>query len=169
MLDRHEPPALRLMPVAGLILCLDDFFATVGHAAGGIAGIDDELGVLDDPGVIVRGVVGGDEDAQRLLGGAQGDVVQAGLFLVVGGVAGRRRSEEDKRGADLVCEGFAGTEGRVAEEALVSRATAYRYFPSVDALLVEAPLDGATPNPDELFRDGTHAAKRACATTQTRT
>ncbi len=42
----------------------------------------------------------------------------------------------------------------VAEEAMVSRATAYRYFPSVDALLVEAPLDGATPHPDELFGDG---------------
>ena len=32
--------------------------------------------------------------------------------------------------------------------------SAYRYFPNVDALLVEAPLDGATPNPDELFGDG---------------
>jgi AcrR family transcriptional regulator len=41
----------------------------------------------------------------------------------------------------------------VAEEALVSRATAYRYFPSVEALLVEAPLEGAAPSPDELFRD----------------
>jgi AcrR family transcriptional regulator len=41
----------------------------------------------------------------------------------------------------------------VAEEAMVSRATAYRYFPSVDALLVEAPLDGATPEPEDLFRD----------------
>jgi AcrR family transcriptional regulator len=41
----------------------------------------------------------------------------------------------------------------VAEEALVSRATAYRYFPSVEALLVEAPLEGAAPSPDDLFRD----------------
>jgi AcrR family transcriptional regulator len=41
----------------------------------------------------------------------------------------------------------------VAEEALVSRATAYRYFPNVDALLVEAPLDRATPDPADLFRD----------------
>ncbi|HKV21288.1 MAG TPA: helix-turn-helix domain-containing protein [Mycobacterium sp.] len=47
----------------------------------------------------------------------------------------------------------------VAEEAMVSRATAYRYFPSVDALLVEAPLDGATPTPDELFgEDGSDDA-----------
>jgi AcrR family transcriptional regulator len=42
----------------------------------------------------------------------------------------------------------------VAEEALVSRATAYRYFPSVEALLVEAAVDIAVPEPGELFRDG---------------
>jgi AcrR family transcriptional regulator len=39
----------------------------------------------------------------------------------------------------------------VAREAMVSRATAYRYFPTLDALLVEAPLDGATPDPADLF------------------
>ena len=33
----------------------------------------------------------------------------------------------------------------VADEALVSRATAYRYFPSIDALLIEAALDVAVP------------------------
>ena len=42
----------------------------------------------------------------------------------------------------------------VAEAALVSRATAYRYFPSLDALLVEAALDLATPAPDALFPPG---------------
>jgi AcrR family transcriptional regulator len=41
----------------------------------------------------------------------------------------------------------------VAAEAMVSRATAYRYFPSIDALLVEAPLDGAVPSPDQVFAD----------------
>jgi AcrR family transcriptional regulator len=41
----------------------------------------------------------------------------------------------------------------VAEEALVSRATAYRYFPSVEALLIEAPLEGAAPDPGDIFRD----------------
>ena len=40
----------------------------------------------------------------------------------------------------------------IAEEALVSRATAYRYFPSVEALIVEASLDVAVPDADELFR-----------------
>jgi AcrR family transcriptional regulator len=42
----------------------------------------------------------------------------------------------------------------IAEEALVSRATAYRHFPSVDALLLEASLDVAIPEADDLFRDG---------------
>ena len=41
----------------------------------------------------------------------------------------------------------------VAKEALVSRATAYRYFPSIEALLVEASLDVAVPDPQELFGD----------------
>ena len=39
----------------------------------------------------------------------------------------------------------------VAAEAMVSRATAYRYFPSIEGLLVEAPLDGAIPDPRDIF------------------
>jgi AcrR family transcriptional regulator len=39
----------------------------------------------------------------------------------------------------------------VAKEAMVSRATAYRYFPTIEQLLVEAPLDGVVPDPDALF------------------
>ena len=35
----------------------------------------------------------------------------------------------------------------IAEEALVSRATAYRYFPGVEPLLIEASLDLAMPGP----------------------
>src|SRR3954471_5226216 len=42
----------------------------------------------------------------------------------------------------------------VAAEAMVSRATAYRYFPSIEALLVEAPLDGAVPDPRQVFGEG---------------
>lgn len=41
----------------------------------------------------------------------------------------------------------------VAAEALVSRATAYRYFPNVEQLLVEAALDARMPEPQELFPD----------------
>jgi AcrR family transcriptional regulator len=39
----------------------------------------------------------------------------------------------------------------VAEEALISRATVYRYFPSVEALLNEAGLDVAFPLAETLF------------------
>jgi AcrR family transcriptional regulator len=39
----------------------------------------------------------------------------------------------------------------VAEEALVSRATAYRYFPSIGDLLLEASLDVAIPDADDIF------------------
>src|SRR6478672_6557370 len=41
---------------------------------------------------------------------------------------------------------------QIAEEAMVSRATAYRYFPGVEALLVEAALDMAAPEPGEALR-----------------
>jgi AcrR family transcriptional regulator len=41
----------------------------------------------------------------------------------------------------------------VAEAALVSRATAYRYFTNVEALLVEAALDVASPDAATLFAD----------------
>jgi AcrR family transcriptional regulator len=46
----------------------------------------------------------------------------------------------------------------VAAEALVSRATAYRYFPRVEALLGEAALDVAVPEADALFRNGDSSA-----------
>lgn len=53
--------------------------------------------------------------------------------------------------ARLLKEGRKPTMDDVAEAALVSRATAYRYFPSLETLLVEAPLDGATPDPEFFF------------------
>lgn len=43
----------------------------------------------------------------------------------------------------------------IAQEAMVSRATAYRYFPTADALLLEAALDVATPEADEVFASET--------------
>ena len=42
----------------------------------------------------------------------------------------------------------------VAAEALVSRATAYRYFQSAEALLLEASVDVAVPEAAEMFRGG---------------
>jgi AcrR family transcriptional regulator len=51
----------------------------------------------------------------------------------------------------LLKEGRTPDMDDVAQAAMVSRATAYRYFPSIGALLVEAPLDGAVPDPQEVF------------------
>jgi AcrR family transcriptional regulator len=67
----------------------------------------------------------------------------------------RRRTRKDLLDAAsrLVKQGRKPTLEEIAEDALVSRATAYRYFPNVDALLVESSLDIAVPNPDELFQD----------------
>jgi AcrR family transcriptional regulator len=71
----------------------------------------------------------------------------------------RRRTRKDLLDAAsrLVKQGRKPTLEEIAEEALVSRATAYRYFPNVDALLVEASLDIATPQADELFADDSAA------------
>ncbi|HWK87396.1 MAG TPA: helix-turn-helix domain-containing protein [Xanthobacteraceae bacterium] len=56
--------------------------------------------------------------------------------------------------AQLVKQGRNPSLEEIAREALVSRATAYRYFPNVEALLVESSFDIATPRAEELFRDG---------------
>jgi AcrR family transcriptional regulator len=67
----------------------------------------------------------------------------------------RTRTRKDllQAASRLMKQGRRPTLEEVAEEALVSRATAYRYFPSLDALLIEAPLEGAMPDPDNLFQD----------------
>lgn len=58
----------------------------------------------------------------------------------------------------LLGEGRSPTMEEVAAEAMVSRATAYRYFPSMEALLVEAPIHGKVPDPSEVFAGASHAA-----------
>ena len=65
----------------------------------------------------------------------------------------RRRTRKDllDAAARLLKDGRTPTMDDVAAEALISRATAYRYFPSIEALLVEAPPDGEMPNPEDLF------------------
>lgn len=65
----------------------------------------------------------------------------------------RTRKELLLAAARILKEKRKPTMEEVAEEALVSRATAYRYFPSMEALLVEAPLDIAVPDPEQLFAD----------------
>jgi AcrR family transcriptional regulator len=52
-------------------------------------------------------------------------------------------------------QGRKPTMDEVAQEALVSRPTAYRYFRSIDALLGEAPVDAAVANPGDLFLHNT--------------
>jgi AcrR family transcriptional regulator len=65
----------------------------------------------------------------------------------------RRRTRKDllQAAARLVKQGRKPTLEEIAEEAAVSRATAYRYFPNVEALLREAALDVAAPAPETLF------------------
>lgn len=67
----------------------------------------------------------------------------------------KKRTRKDllQAAARLMKHGRAPTLEEVAAEAMVSRATAYRYFPNVEALLIEAPLDVAVPDPADLFRD----------------
>ncbi len=61
----------------------------------------------------------------------------------------RTRKDLLRAASRLLKEGRSPTLEEVAEEAMVSRATAYRYFSGVEALLVEAALDVAMP--DESF------------------
>ncbi|HEY5551808.1 MAG TPA: TetR/AcrR family transcriptional regulator [Opitutaceae bacterium] len=51
----------------------------------------------------------------------------------------------------LMKQGRKPTMDEVAQEALVSRPTAYRYFKSVDALLGEAPVDAAVGKMEDIF------------------
>ena len=68
----------------------------------------------------------------------------------------KRRTRKDllQAAVRLTKQGRKPSLEEIAEEAMVSRATAYRYFAGVEALLVEAALDVAAPEADELFRGG---------------
>jgi AcrR family transcriptional regulator len=65
----------------------------------------------------------------------------------------KRRTRKDllQAASRLMKQGRKPSIDEIAEEALVSRATAYRYFPGLEALLVEASLDVAVPAAQELF------------------
>jgi AcrR family transcriptional regulator len=67
--------------------------------------------------------------------------------------ARRTRKALLEAAARLMKEGRRPSFEDVAEEALVSRATAYRYFSGVDPLLVEAALDLAMPGPSMFEGD----------------
>ncbi len=65
----------------------------------------------------------------------------------------RRRTRKDllQAASRLIKQGRQPSLEEIAEAALVSRATAYRYFSNVDALLLEASLDVALPEAADLF------------------
>ena len=67
-----------------------------------------------------------------------------------------RRTRKDllQAAARLTSQGRNPSLEESAGEAMVSRATAYRHFPDVTALLVEASLDIDTPQAEEVFRGG---------------
>ena len=54
----------------------------------------------------------------------------------------------------LLARGEKPSLDEIAAEARVSRATAYRYFPGLDALLSEAAVDLLVPAPEDLFGSG---------------
>src|SRR6476469_1187739 len=63
----------------------------------------------------------------------------------------RTRKDLLQAAARLVRQGRNPTLEEVAAEALVSRATAYRHFASIEASLLDASLDIAFPEPPALF------------------
>ena len=71
----------------------------------------------------------------------------------------KRRTRKDllQAAARLMKEGRTPSLEEIAAEALVSRATAYRYFPNVEALLIEAPFDLALPDEEAMFRGASAA------------
>ncbi|HEV2815603.1 MAG TPA: helix-turn-helix domain-containing protein [Allosphingosinicella sp.] len=65
----------------------------------------------------------------------------------------RTRKDLLRAASRLMQAGRSPTLDEVAAEAMVSRATAYRYFPGVEALLTEAALDVAMPEAGTFFAD----------------
>lgn len=65
----------------------------------------------------------------------------------------RRRTRKDllQAATRLMRQGRMPGLEEIAEEAMVSRATAYRYFPKLEPLLLEAALDVAVPEADVLL------------------
>lgn len=80
----------------------------------------------------------------------------------------RRRTQRALIEAALALrkEGQPHTLAEVAQRALVSRATAYRYFSSLDALMAMAAFDGAAPDVNDILRAHPDAAAAAAAAAQ---
>ena len=71
----------------------------------------------------------------------------------------KRRTRKDllQAASRLMKQGYKPSIDDIAAEALISRATAYRYFPGLDALLVEASLDVTVPDAAALFGESASA------------
>lgn len=69
------------------------------------------------------------------------------------GQKSRTRKDLLRAASRMMQNGRSPTLEEVAEDAMVSRATAYRYFPGVEALLTEAALDLAMPDGESFFAD----------------
>lgn len=65
----------------------------------------------------------------------------------------RTRKDLLQAAVRLLKDGRELTMDAIAQEALVSRATAYRYFSDVDDVLTEAVIEDSAPDPQELFRE----------------
>jgi AcrR family transcriptional regulator len=65
----------------------------------------------------------------------------------------RTRKDLIAAAARLMKSGRKPSLEEVAESALVSRATAYRYFPNIEALLLETTVDIAVPDGESVFAD----------------
>ncbi|GAA2625989.1 TetR/AcrR family transcriptional regulator [Actinomadura fulvescens] len=65
----------------------------------------------------------------------------------------RTRTALLKAAAELLEQGQSPSVGEVADAALVSRATAYRYFPSQEHLLLQAVLDRSIDETDRVVRE----------------
>ncbi len=67
----------------------------------------------------------------------------------------RTRKDLLLAGIRLLKKGRKPTMEEVAEEALVSRATAYRHFQTVDVLLAETAAESSVVSPEQLFANNT--------------
>lgn len=63
----------------------------------------------------------------------------------------RTRKDLLQAAARLMKQGRKPSMDEVAQEALVSRATAYRYFRNIEALVAEVPVDSAMGDPQTVF------------------
>jgi AcrR family transcriptional regulator len=91
---------------------------------------------------------------------------ERGKFAEHGRVNQKRRTRSAivDAAVKLMGEGVTPTVGQAAEAALVSRATAYRYFPTQDSLLLEVAMHADVEDIEEVVQqpvDAEHAAARA--------